>query len=88
MLYFEHPDLLSSHQNGHTFHGSPQDTVWPLTWVKKLDPVLRQKHLAGEKMFVDFAAQAMEIIDSTTGEVCRAHILVAVFKTECWILPL
>ena len=29
-------------------------------------------------MFVDFAGQTMETIDSTTGEVCRAHIFVAV----------
>jgi transposase len=48
------------------------------TWVKKLDPVLRQKHVAGEKMFVDFAGQTMEIIDSTTGEISKAHIFIAV----------
>jgi len=46
-------------------------------WVKKLDPPLRQKHLAGEKMFVDFAGQTVDVIDSATGEVSKAHIFIA-----------
>lgn len=47
-------------------------------WVKKLDPPLRQKYLAGEKMFVDFAGQTMDIVDSATGEIAKAHIFIAV----------
>ena len=47
-------------------------------WAKKLDPPLRQKHLAGEKMFVDFAGQTVDIIDAITGEVSKAHIFIAV----------
>lgn len=46
-------------------------------WVKKLDPPLRQKHLAGEKMFVDFAGQTVDIIHAATGEVSKAHIFIA-----------
>jgi transposase len=46
-------------------------------WAKKLDPPLRQKHLAGEKMFVDFAGQTMDIIDAATGEISKAHIFIA-----------
>lgn len=46
-------------------------------WAKKLDPPLRQKHLAGEKMFVDFAGQTVDIIDTKTGEVSNAHIFIA-----------
>ena len=46
-------------------------------WVKKLDPPLRQKHLAGEKMFVDFAGQTVDIIDAATGQVSKAHIFIA-----------
>jgi transposase len=46
-------------------------------WVKKLDPPLRQKHVAGEKMFVDFAGHTVDIIDLATGEVSKAHIFIA-----------
>jgi transposase len=47
-------------------------------WVKKLDPPLRQKYLAGEKMFVDFAGQTVDIINADTGELCKAHVFIAV----------
>ena len=47
-------------------------------WVKKLDPPLRQHYLAGEKMFVDFAGQTVDIIDTATGELQKAHIFIAV----------
>jgi transposase len=47
-------------------------------WAKKLDAPLRQNHLAGEKMFVDFAGQTVDIIDRTTGEVVNAQIFIAV----------
>ena len=47
-------------------------------WVKKLDSPLRQNHLAGEKMFVDFAGQTMDIIDTATGEIIIAQLFIAV----------
>ena len=47
-------------------------------WAKKLDPPLRQTHVAGEKMFVDFAGQTMDIVDSATGQIRKAHIFIAV----------
>src|SRR5204862_5448975 len=46
-------------------------------WVGRLKPTLRQVHIAGEKLFVDFAGHAMEVFDGTTGEVHRAEIFVA-----------
>jgi len=47
-------------------------------WVKNLDVPLRQNHLAGEKMFVDFAGQTVDIVDATTGEVKNAQLFIAV----------
>jgi transposase len=47
-------------------------------WAKKLDRPLRQKHRAGEKMFVDFAGQTRDIVTPATGEITKAHIFVAV----------
>ena len=38
---------------------------------------MRQEHRAGEKLFVDYAGQTMEIIDPGTGEVKKAEIFVA-----------
>lgn len=47
-------------------------------WVGRLKPTLRQVHVAGEKLFVDYAGRTMEVVDVTTGEVCVAQIFVAV----------
>jgi transposase len=46
-------------------------------WVEKLDPCLRQEYRAGEKLFVDYAGQTMEVTDPETGEIHPAHIFVA-----------
>jgi len=46
-------------------------------WRKCISPTMRQTHLAGEKLFVDWAGDTMPVFDSTTGEEHRAHIFVA-----------
>ncbi len=46
-------------------------------WKKRLDVSMRIHHKAGEKTFIDFAGQTVDIIDSTTGEVRQAHVFVA-----------
>jgi len=47
-------------------------------WQKRLKVSLRQTHKAGEKMFVDYAGQTVQIIDALTGEYRTAQIFVAV----------
>ncbi len=47
-------------------------------WRGKLDLVMRQDHRAGEKLFVDYAGQAVPVIDRTTGEIHEAQVFVAV----------
>ena len=46
-------------------------------WKGGLAPTMRQSHVAGEKMFVDYAAATLEVIDGLTGEVRAAQIFVA-----------
>lgn len=47
-------------------------------WRDRLDPVLRQEHRAGEKVFVDYAGQTMPVVDTATGEMGDAQIFVGV----------
>jgi transposase len=47
-------------------------------WVGQIDVVMRQVHLPGEKLFVDYAGQTVPIVDRQTGEVRPAQIFVAV----------
>lgn len=54
-------------------------------WAGRLKPTLRQVHTAGDRLFVDFAGQTMDVIDGTTGEVIRAQIFVGVLGASSFI---
>jgi transposase len=54
-------------------------------WNGRLKPTLRQVHIAGERLFVDFAGHTMAVIDATTGEIRRAEIFVAVLGASSFI---
>jgi transposase len=47
-------------------------------WQQRCDLVMRQHHRAGEKLFVDYAGQAIPVVDRRTGEIRKAQIFVAV----------
>jgi len=47
-------------------------------WAGRLKPTMRQVHLAGEKLFVDFAGRTAEVVDGNTGEITPVQIFVAV----------
>ena len=47
-------------------------------WEGRLSPTMRQAHPAGERLFVDYAGQTVELVDPGTGEVRPAQIFVAV----------
>jgi len=46
-------------------------------WRSRLRLSMRQIHVAGEKMFVDYAGQTVPIIDPATGDIHEAEIFVA-----------
>src|SRR5260370_551493 len=47
-------------------------------WAGGLEPTMRQVHLAGEKLFVDFAGRTAEVIDGLTGQIIPVQIFVGV----------
>ena len=47
-------------------------------WQQKLNLVMRQEHLAGEKLFVDYCGQTIPIHSRDTGRTHQAQIFVAV----------
>ncbi|MHC4516813.1 MAG: IS21 family transposase, partial [Planctomycetota bacterium] len=50
----------------------------------KLDVVLRQHHRAGEKMFVDYSGDGIEITDPRTGKTKTAELFVAVLGASSY----
>ena len=53
-------------------------------WSGRQAPTMRQHHVAGEKMFVDYAGQTVELIDPDSGEVHAAQIFVAVLGASSY----
>jgi len=47
-------------------------------WAAKIDPVMRQEHRAGEKMFVDYTGQTVTLNDAHTNTTRTAQVFVAV----------
>lgn len=46
-------------------------------WKSRQDPVMRQEHKAGERLFVDYAGQTVAIEEAATGQTREAVIFVA-----------
>jgi len=47
-------------------------------WEKRISPTMRQTHIAGERMFVDYSGTKLQIVDWATGEVHTAELFVGV----------
>jgi transposase len=46
-------------------------------WLGKQEISMRQHHVAGEKLFLDYAGQTMRVVDPGTGEIREAQIFLA-----------
>ena len=53
-------------------------------WEGKLSPVMRQRHPAGERLFVDYAGATMDVVCPQTGEVRTAQLFVATLGTSSY----
>jgi len=53
-------------------------------WEGRLSPTMRQAHVAGEKLFVDYAGTTIDIFDATTGEVHACQLFVAAFGASSY----
>jgi transposase len=47
-------------------------------WAKRLSVTMRQSHRAGEKLFIDFSGDGIDVVDPKTGECQKARLFVAV----------
>ena len=56
-------------------------------WEGKLPVTMRQHHLAGEKLFVDYAGQTVAVIDPATATTREAQIFVAVMGASNFTYP-
>jgi transposase len=71
LLWEEH---RAAHPNG---YGRSRFCELYRDWAKRLSPTMRQTHVAGERMFVDYAGTTIDIVDAETGEVHACQLFVA-----------
>ena len=71
LLWQEHRAV---HANGHAYS---RFCDLYRDWAGRLSPTMRQVHVAGEKVFVDYAGTTMDVIDGATGEVHACQLFVA-----------
>ncbi|QFT61808.1 IS21 family transposase [Roseivivax sp. THAF30] len=53
-------------------------------WEGRISPTMRQHHVAGERAFVDFAGDTIEVICAETGEVRQAQLFVGVLGASSY----
>ena len=71
--------LWQEYKEQHTDgYGYTQFKTYYHKYRKKLNPSMRQIHINGEKLFVDYSGVTVPIYDSKTGEISKAQIFVAV----------
>jgi len=65
-------------QYGTDAYGYTQFRVYYRRYKQKLNPSMRQVHMAGEKLFVDYSGVTIPIHDQSDGSVSKAQVFVAV----------
>lgn len=73
LLYEEYKE-----QNPDNYYSHTQFREYYSKFANKLNPSMKQVHIAGEKVFVDYSGLVVPIYNSKTGEVATSQIFVAV----------
>jgi transposase len=71
-------------QQSNNHYSYSRFTVLFSQWRKKQRISMRQTHIAGEKLFVDYAGLTLKIIDSRTGEERPAQVFVSVLGVSSY----
>ena len=56
-------------------------------WKSQVSPTMRQSHVGGEKVFVDFAGDTIGVVDLGSGEIWQAKPFVACMGPPAWCSP-
>ena len=74
-------EYKAEHPNGYQYS---QFAKLHRDFVARLDCCMRQCHLPGEKLFVDYSGQTVPLTDPATGEVKEAQVFVAVMGASSY----
>ena len=80
-LQLLHLEYLERHPDGYRytkFCAAYQE------WLERRAPTMRQVHVAGDKMFVDYSGKKPHYVEPTTGEVVEVELFVAVLGASSY----
>ncbi len=80
-LQLLHLEYLERHPNG--YHYTKFCEVYR-EWVTQRAPTMRQVHVAGDKMFVDYSGKRPHYVEPATGEVIEVELFVAVLGASSY----
>jgi transposase len=78
LLWSEYQQAVADGGTGRRAYQYSQFCELYRSYKKRLSPVMRQTHRAGEKSFLDFSGKRPRIIDPTTGESIEVELFVMV----------
>ena len=76
-----HMEYLERHPEGYRY------TAWCArygAWLARRSPRMRQAHVGGDKMFVDYSGKKARLFDPATGEVTEVELFVAVLGASSY----
>jgi transposase len=80
-LQLLHLEYLERHPDGYRY--TKFCSVYQ-EWLERRAPTMRQVHVAGDKMFVDYSGKKPHYIELTTGEVVEVELFVAVLGASSY----
>jgi transposase len=80
-LQLLHLEYLERHPDGYRY--TKFCAVYQ-EWVERRAPTMRQVHVAGDKMFVDYSGKRPHYVEPTTGEVVEVELFVAVLGASSY----
>lgn len=72
-------EYLEKHPDGYRY---TQFCICFSKWQKRVNPVMHMVHKAGDKMYIDFAGEKLQIVDPHSGEIQDVEVFVAILGSS------
>lgn len=72
-------EYIEKHSEGYRY---TQFCIYFSKWQKKVNPVMHMVHKAGDKMYIDFTGEKLQIVDSLIGEIQQVEVFVAILGSS------
>jgi transposase len=72
-------EYLGKHPDGYRY---TRFCLYYIQWQNKVVPLMHMIHKAGDKLFIDFAGEKLQIVDTQTGEIQEVEVFIAILGSS------